>query len=171
MISFFLRNKTRTARRSRRSRRWMEYRAVGRVAMLFDYADYAQAMDIKAELEADGKQVRAWSWAEVEMNDTAWSPSIRMLNDSHLNFFFLPRKYIMDDYLGYPADLLLDLSQRSNPLTEYLTACSPAGFRAGFKVAYPKIYDFVLDIRPTAYDLSENAGDLLFYLRNLKLKN
>ena len=73
--------------------------------------------------------------------------------------------------LGYPADWLLDLSQRANPVTEYLTAVSQAPFRTGFKVDCPRIYDFVLDIRPTAYDLQENAASLLFYLRNLKLKN
>ncbi|MBQ7163431.1 MAG: hypothetical protein IJR64_07565 [Bacteroidales bacterium] len=171
MISCFLKYRTRAARRRPRKRQWMEYAAVGRVAMLFDYPDYEKAMAVKAGLEADGKQVRAWSYSEVEMSDTELSPSLRVLNNNHLNFFFLPKKYILDDYLGYPADWLLDLSQRANPVTEYLTAVSQAPFRTGFKVDCPRIYDFVLDIRPTAYDLQENAASLLFYLRNLKLKN
>lgn len=148
----------------------MVFGDVRRIVMHFDYPDYDKAMRVKRELEKEGKKVFAWTYSQIERDNTALSSDVHVLTDRHLNFFFLPKKYVLANYTGQHADMLLDLSQTQNPLMEYLTLASGCPFRVGFKADDPSIYDFVLDISHSSSDLDENAATLLFYLKSLRFQ-
>ncbi len=153
-----------------RRKAFMELKDVQRIALLFDAENYDQAIAFKHELESMGKKVRAWSYAEVSMPEWEYLPSQCLLTRKHLNFFYQPKQYIVDDYQGYPADMLLFLSLRKNLVMEYFSLLSPAPFRVSFNTARAKEYDFVLAPLSESCGLRENAESLLFYLKNLRLK-
>lgn len=148
----------------------MEFDQVKSIAILCDAADYWQAMAFQAKLQAMGKKVRVWFYAEVEDPIWDYAPSRRFLTRHHLDFFFFPKKYLLDDFQGFPADMLMNLSRSSQSVLEYLSLQSPAHFRVAFDAQKAKYYDFVLSVDPENSSFEENAESLLFYLKNLRLK-
>lgn len=147
-----------------------EFKDVKRIAMLFDAADYEQALAFKATLEAMGKVVRCWTFAEVESPEWVYTPQFRFLTRHHLNFCRLPKAYIVDDFKGFPADMLMNLSQSGLAQLEYLAMLSPSDYRVSFNSENAKYYDFVLALAAEQKCFQENAESLLFYLKNLRLK-
>lgn len=147
-----------------------EFKDVKRIALLFDGVDYQQAAAFKTALEAMGKVVRCWSYAEVELPEWEYAPAYRFLTRRHLNFLRLPKSYVVDDFKGFPADLLMNLSMRYQPELEYLAMLSETDFRVTFNAENAKYYDFILALSPEQKDFKENADNLLFYLKNLRLK-
>lgn len=171
MIDFILKYRTRVQQnRNDRVKKLIPYEDIHDVALLFDACDYYKMPPIIYALEREGKRVRAWSYSSREIADFECTLRLSMLNMKSLNFWFMPKKHIVNDFVNYPAQLLLDVSQVYNPVLEYLSVCSKAPFKAGFKAEDPRRYDLVYDIRKTQGIIEENVSHLLFYLKNLREK-
>ncbi len=171
MRNFLLKRNIRQLRAGGRVKELKSFGQVCRIAMLFDAADYVQAMAFKEELEAMGKKLRVWTYAEVESPEWEYAPEKRFITRKHLDFLYRPKKLIVDDYQGFPADMLMNLSHEDNPILDYLASLSPATFRVSFKASLAKDYDFVLAFPEDSTDFKGNAESLLFYLKNLRLGN
>ena len=170
MIDLILKLKTRRCEKRRPRKQLTEYSRVNRVTVLCDLADFEVVDGMVRGLEADGKEVRVWSFSELTDSGLELPAAWKVLNNKQLNFFFVPGKELMAEFAGFDSELLLDLSRRPNPVLEYLEVCSPSGFKAGFKTDRPSRYDFVLTVPEGEGDLAQNAGTLLFYLKGLRLK-
>lgn len=172
MVDLFLKRKIKTLKsRHRRSKRFMNYADVQRISVLFDPADYEHLLPFVDELLADGKQVMVWGYAAQGIQDRAYPYYYNLITDRELNFFYLPKKATMNRFLGYSADLMIDLCYRPNALTEYLLACSPALYRLGFRTEDAVWYDMIIDIRgKEKEEMEKNAANMLFYLKNLRVK-
>lgn len=170
MKNIVIRKKTKQLQEKARLKALKEFKDVKRIAILFDGVDFLQADAFRKELEAMGKVVRCWSYAEVDSPEWEYSPVYRFLTRRHLNFLRMPKCYIQDDFLGFPADMLMNLSMSHHEVPEYMAMLSQADFRVSFQADRAKYYDFVLALSAEQMDFKENADNLLFYLKNLRLK-
>ncbi|MDD2560419.1 MAG: hypothetical protein PHE04_07130 [Bacteroidales bacterium] len=172
MVDFFLKRKIKALRRQhKRSKRFMNYADLKRVSILFDIADHEHVVPLVDELLADGKDVMAWTYAARGVQNSDYPPYYNIISDRDLTFCFFPKEYLMNRFLGYPADLLIDLCYTSHALNEFFVASSPALYRLGLKTADPVWYDMIVDIRgQEKEEMEKNAADVLFYLKNLRVK-
>lgn len=170
MRQFHLKKRIRQTKALGRVKELKAFAEVKRIALLFDPSDYQQVMEFVSMLEEMGKTVRLWTFAEVESPEWEYAPKSRYLTRKHVDFWGLPKQYVVDDYQGFPVDMLMNLSHHPNWVLDYLAALSPATFRVGFKPDEAKDYDFVLAYQEETSDFKENANSLLFYLKNLRLK-
>ncbi len=172
MVDFFLKRKIKELRRNHsRSKRFMNYAELKRVSLLFDIADYGHVTPLVDQLLADGKEVMVWTYAARGIDSNDYPPYFNVISDRDLTFCYFPKKYLMDRYLGYPADLLIDLCYNPHALNEFFVATSPALYRLGLKTADPIWYDMIVDIRgQEKEEMEKNAADVLFYLKSLRVK-
>ncbi|MFA6590036.1 MAG: hypothetical protein WCS66_06810 [Bacteroidales bacterium] len=172
MVDFFLKRKIKELRRQhKRNKRFMNYTDLQRVCILFDMADYEYIAPLVDKLIADGKDVMAWTYAARGIAFSDYPSCYHVITDRDLTFCYFPKKYLMNRYLGFPADLLIDLCYIPHALNEYFVASSPALYRLGLKTADPLWYDMIVDIRgQEKEEMEKNAADVLFYLKNLRVK-
>jgi hypothetical protein len=172
MVDFFLKRKIKQLRRQHsRNKRFMNYADLRRICILFDVADYEHIVPLVDELLADGKDVIAWTYAARGVIAKDYPAYYNVISDRDLTFCYFPKKYLMNRYLGYPADLLIDLCYTPHILNEYLVAVSPALYRLGLKTADPLWYDLIVDISgQEKEEMEKNAARVLFYLKSLRVK-
>ena len=133
------------------------------VAVLFDAADYAQLADVTASLTDRGIRVRAWSFQRKYSPVFDRSYEMFVLNGRHIGRRHRLPDWAVNDFLYYEPDLLVDLSRRENPLTDYLAALSKAPFKIGFKKDVPERYGLIYDVQRSRLPLADNARELFRY--------
>lgn len=170
MIDLFLKAKIRRLMKRNRSKTLLPYDSIHQIVMLYDYDQHEIAMQLMAQLQADGKQVCAWTYSEIaSVAEDETDASYHLLNSNDLTFFYFPKQQPMTDYLNCPVDMLLNLSQLENSVLDYLAVMSEARFKVGFKTNYTTHYDFILDVSQTDGHLLTNANCVIDYLKNFRL--
>lgn len=171
MIDLFLNHKSKRFLRSfQRKKQWMNYGDMKRMVLFYDAIDYEKILRLAETLEQEGKKIEAWTYAANGLACNDYPANFFVITDKDLDFFYLPKTYIVRHLLGYPADLLLDLSTKPNALLRYSALLSPAKGKAGFRTEDVDKYDFILDNPNPLVSVEEKIESLFFYLRSLKVR-
>ncbi len=159
-------------RNSARTKSLLTFEAVHKVMVLFDDADYEGIVPFLSQLESSGRKVRAWSFSPDydPAVDARFDRSYRMfvMSKRHFDSKGLPLQWVERDFRSWDAELLIDLSRRENPVTEYFAATSSASFKIGLKTSVPSRYELVFDVSHSQGDISQHVSRLMVYYRSLK---
>jgi len=158
LLKSFLRNKT-----------FREYGAIKRISILFEIEDFDKIVDFVDILEADGKEVFAYSFdpknhifSDLPTNYSIW-------NKSKMNIWGFPNSADLKLFKEKDADTLIDLTYHILPIYNYLFLNSTADFRVGFDKENSSLFDLLIE-RNREQDFSFFAEQLLFYMKSLRSK-
>lgn len=155
-----------------RSKSLLTFDKVSKVTVLFDTKDYEGVVPFITQLESQGKQVRAWSFSRSynPAKDYKIDRSYKMfvINRHHFDGKRLLLKWVNVDFHSWGADLLIDLSHRDNPVTEYLASASRAVFKIGLKAVPAQRYELVCEVKQAKGDIYSFASQLMTYYQSIK---
>lgn len=127
--------------------------------------DLNKLLGLSIELEAIGKKINNLVYISTKKKQDIQKmktdfPVINFLTGKDINWLDKPSGKSVDGFLKKEFDVLIDLSQKENFITTYLSAKSKARFRVGRYFEQETIgYDFMLD---------QKSGDLDDFIKQLK---
>jgi len=152
-----------------RKKIFREYEAIKRITILFEIEDFDKVVDFVDLLEADGKDVTAFSYdtknhifSELPANYTIW-------NKTKMTIWGMPNSVDIKLFKDTEADTLIDLTYHTLPIYNFLFLNSSADFRVGFDNENSALYDLLIE-RNRAQDFSFFVEQLLFYMKSLRSK-
>jgi len=72
---------------------------------------------------------------------------INIIGLEDLNWYFLPKGPVVEDFIHQPYDMLINLNMKTDLQTSYLTGLSKAHFKIGLKNEAGKFCDLIIDLQ------------------------
>jgi hypothetical protein len=171
MIRYFLNQKIRSLTKGfRRAKCFREYTDIHRIAVLFDADHLDEVMSFVETLSGEGKEVRCFSFQpNPKLQLENYPEKVEMLNRKDLTNMGFIHKDAMDRFKSFQADTLLDLTVLPDPVLQFLSLSSEAGYRVGFLKTEKTFDDLVLEYHPEQ-GFAFLTDQLHFYLKSLRAK-
>lgn len=134
--------------------------------------DLNKLLGLMIELDSKGKKVANLVFLPTKKKEDIERtvkeyPVLHFISGKDVNIWEKPSGRLVDDFLKREYDVLIDLSQRENFITTYMSAKSKARFRVGKYFEKDTIgYDFMLDQK--SHDTDEFIVQLKHYLSIIK---
>lgn len=161
-------------RQPRTSKAFPDYEHCKRVLLLFE-SDTAEEntsiQQIIKQLQAEGKEVTAWGYADKKNIVTPPTAQFRLLGKKDTYLFRRPRKETIRILQSRSYDLLIDLTLHNTLPTAWLSLLANATFKTGKASGEaPYRYDFMIQTDDTATPLFL-FEQIVFYLQNIRTKD
>ncbi|MCM1034740.1 MAG: hypothetical protein NC038_06045 [Paludibacter sp.] len=148
-----------------------DYANIKRILLLFESDNTEQNPQIAQiirQLQAEGKQVTAWGYAEKKQITTSPDDAFRLLGKQDIGLFGRPRKELIRILQSSSYDLLIDLSLQDTLPTAWLALAANATFKTGrVQSEEPYVYHFMIQTNEQT-DQQYLCKQILFYLRSIK---
>lgn len=152
-----------------REKIFREYKDIRKVLLLFDIEDLLVVENFVATLNAEGKQVAAYS---VDLKKNVYpqlSENFKIWDKQKLDRYGVPKKEDISLFKKETADVLIDLTNSSSLIQKYLFLNASVNYRVGFNRDNAMNYDMLIE-RNLDHDFSFFADQLLFYMKSLRSK-
>ena len=170
MVKLFLKKRVEKLLKGfERKKTFRKYDDIKRIVLLFEIEDFEKVVDFVDKLKADGKEVSAYSFDQKNRVFPDVPDYFHLWNNSKMTVLGFPYSGDLKLFKENSHDTLIDLTNHSIPLYNYLFLNSDADFRVGSDNENSTLYDLLIERKPEQ-DFSFFAEQLLFYMKSLRSK-
>lgn len=168
MLNFIRKIRIDSAKKNfQRKKKFLNYKDIRRVLILFNIQQYAQIKEVIETLQADGKSVIAWTVRhqhEVHMLPAA----IRVVDErKELSITQALNQQVKDEFDSLSYDTLIDFNSTNDYIFDYLLVCNKSRFCIGIRENQNiKLYDFIMR-KPVKDSYLEIFKQMKYYLENI----
>ena len=147
LVNYFIRREIKRSNYQKVSTNLERARSVVIIFALDDETLYEQVIQLIEDLTLKKKNVSALAYSPSQKAPYYFAPRLKIdvFTQRNLNFFGIPSKGFIRDFINNKCDLLIDLTTTDYLPVDYITSVSHAGFKAGrHRTSIEKYYDFMV---------------------------
>lgn len=157
----------------KRERKLINLNDAESIGILYDASneeDYNFMTKLVRDLQTEHKKVKALGYIRQKKMPAYGFPKLtfEFFNKKEFKWNFKPRQSVIEEFINYPFDILIDLSPPDIYQTKYLSGLSKAGLIVGrFDEQWKEYYDILIKAN-SGCKIDELVSHYIHYLKMLK---